>query len=99
MVPSVLETAGRRLFEQGERKDDFLRVKTVTASRGEILRCEPIAASYEQGKVLHRPGLDLLESSFSRQWNRSTDGSPGRLDAAVWALSHLSTIVMNISIV
>jgi phage terminase large subunit-like protein len=50
---------------------------------------------------LHRRGLDLLEGellSFSRQWDRAVDGSPNRLDAAVWALTRLSKIIVDIPI-
>jgi phage terminase large subunit-like protein len=36
--------------------------------------------------------------SFSREWDRSVDGSPNRLDAAIWALTRLSKIVTNIPI-
>ena len=37
--------------------------------------------------ILHRRGLDQLEAemmAFSREWDRAVDGSPNRLDAAVW---------------
>ena len=36
--------------------------------------------------------------TFSRDWNRSVDGSPNRLDAAIWALTRLSKIRTEISI-
>jgi phage terminase large subunit-like protein len=36
--------------------------------------------------------------SFSRDWDRATDGSPNRLDAAVWALTRLSKIIVDIPI-
>jgi phage terminase large subunit-like protein len=54
------------------------------------MRAEPISLLYEKGRVLHRRGLDRLEAemmAFSREWDRAADGSPNRLDAAVWALT------------
>jgi len=59
------------------------------------MRAEPISLLYEKQKVLHRRGLDLPEAellAFSRNWDRAVDGSPNRLDAAVWALTHLSSV-------
>jgi phage terminase large subunit-like protein len=65
------------------------------------MRAEPISLLYEKNRVLHRRGLDQLEGemlSFSREWDRQVDGSPNRLDAAVWVLTRLSRIVTNIPI-
>ena len=78
----------------------MIRVKEVHAHRGKVLRAEPISLLCEKQTVLHRRGLDLLEGelSFSRQWDRAVDGSPNRLDAAVWALTRLSKIVVDIPI-
>lgn len=66
----------------------------VRASRGKVVRAEPISALYEQGKVSHVGSFTALEDqmcSFSSDFNRSTAGySPDRLDALVWALTELS---------
>ena len=62
----------------------------VTASKGKEIRASPISGLYEQGKVLHRPGLAALEAemlNFTIGWDRARDGSPNRLDAMVWALT------------
>jgi phage terminase large subunit-like protein len=51
--------------------------------------------------VLHRRGLDQLEAemmAFSRAWDRAVDGSPNRLDAAVWGLTRLSKVITHIPI-
>jgi phage terminase large subunit-like protein len=65
------------------------------------MRAEPISLLYEKGRVLHRRGLDQLEAemmAFSREWDRTVDGSPNRLDAAVGALSRLSKVITDIPI-
>jgi phage terminase large subunit-like protein len=51
--------------------------------------------------VLHRRGLDQLEAemmAFSRESDRAVDGSPNRLDAAVWGLTRLSRVITHIPI-
>ncbi len=65
------------------------KIIEVTASRGKRVRAEPVSALYEQGRIEHLPGLDLLEAELTG-WD-STDGSPSpnRLDGMVWALSWL----------
>jgi phage terminase large subunit-like protein len=65
------------------------------------MRAEPISPLYERARVLHRRGLEKLESemlSFSRDWSRDVDGSPNRLDAAIWALSRFAKIQTTIPI-
>jgi len=80
MVESTIRTA-----------DKNVPIKMVTASRGKSVRAEPIAALYEQQRVIHSRGLDALESQMM-QFTLSGfvgDGSPDRVDALVWALSEL----------
>jgi hypothetical protein len=36
--------------------------------------------------------------SFSRDWDRDVDGSPNRLDAAIWTITRLTKVVTNIPI-
>lgn len=75
-----------RRAELGGRRP---KVIYVTASRGKRIRAEPVAALYEQGRIEHVPGLDELEAEMTG-WD-ATDGapSPNRLDAMVWAATHL----------
>ena len=85
MVESTLRTA-----------DPSIRYTKVSASRGKAVRAEPISALYEQGKVHHvgylralrdkSPGL--LEDEMCG-WVPGMAKSPNRLDALVWALTHL----------
>jgi phage terminase large subunit-like protein len=101
MASDVVKQAADRAVQRGKRATDLIRIKEVTASRGKVLRAEPISLLYEKNRVLHRRSLDQLEGemlSFSREWDRQVDGSPNRLDAAVWVLTRLSRIVTYIPI-
>ncbi len=80
MVASVLRTV-----------DPSLPVRTVRATRGKWLRAEPVAALYEQGRVVHAGHFAALEDQMC---DFGPDGlsagrSPDRLDALVWALTEL----------
>lgn len=63
--------------------------KAVHASRGKAARAEPVAALYEQGKVLHCGRFNELEEQLI-SWVPGMGKSPSRLDALVWALTELS---------
>lgn len=60
----------------------------VTASRGKILRAEPIAALYEQNRIHHIGYLPELEEEMTT-FTPLDPWSPNRLDALVWALTEL----------
>lgn len=65
--------------------------KSVNATRGKVVRAEPIAALYEQGKVRHVGHYRELEdelAAFSTVGFLG-DRSPNRADALVWALTEL----------
>lgn len=64
--------------------------KAVRASRGKVVRAEPIAALYEQGKVHHVGMFERLEDQLCTYTPQHYDGSPDRLDALVWALTELT---------
>ncbi len=85
MVEATIQTARR---EQGQRKVAY---RPVSATRGKVVRAEPIASLYEQGKVRHVGYLRELEdelSGFSTVGYVGA-GSPNRADALVWALTAL----------
>jgi phage terminase large subunit-like protein len=72
--------------------DPAVPVKAITSSRGKVLRAEPIASIFEQGRAHLVGDLSALEdqmSSFTADWNRARDGSPDRVDAMVFALTEL----------
>jgi predicted phage terminase large subunit-like protein len=69
--------------------DPAAPVRTVHASRGKAVRAEPVAALYEQGRVVHVGVLSRLEDQLTSWEPSSSRGSPDRLDALVWALTDL----------
>jgi phage terminase large subunit-like protein len=73
--------------------DKFVPYEEVVASRGKVVRAEPIAALYEQNKISHVAGdLTELEDQMCAMTRDgyALGGSPDRLDALVWALDYLS---------
>jgi phage terminase large subunit-like protein len=66
-------------------------VKPVRAMRGKVLRAEPVAALYEQGRVGHVGAFPALEDEMSDFGPDGLSGlsSPDRVDALVWALTEL----------
>jgi hypothetical protein len=80
MVEFVIKTA-----------DKHAAYKEVVASRGKVVRAEPIAALYEQGKVSHVGVLADLEDQMCNFTASGYvgEGSPDRADALVWALTEL----------
>ena len=82
MVASVLRSVDRSITP-----------KLVHASRGKIIRAEPISSLYEQNRIHHVGLFDKLEDqmcTFSVDNIRSNGmGSPDRVDALVWGLTEL----------
>jgi Uncharacterized conserved protein len=68
-----------------------LPVTMVRATRGKYLRAEPVAALYEQGRVVHAGAFAELEDQMCDFGpdGLSSGRSPDRLDALVWALTAL----------
>ena len=81
MVASVIRTV-----------DPSVPIELVHASRGKVIRAEPISALYEQGRIHHVGRFDELEDQmclFSPDQDRAVTGSPDRLDAMVWGFAML----------
>lgn len=66
-------------------------VKLVTATRGKVVRAEPVAALYEQGKVSHAAPFGRLDEQLTQFTGDGFvgEGSPDDADALVWALTDL----------
>lgn len=83
MVEHVIKTAARTMGL-------MVATKEVSASRGKVVRAEPIAALYEQGLVYHVGSFPALEDQLCLF---TPDGdfqkSPDRADALIWALTEL----------
>jgi phage terminase large subunit-like protein len=72
--------------------DAGVPVTDVRATRAKVLRAEPVAALYEQGRVKHAGVFRELEDemeSFGAD-GLSEGHSPDRLDALVWAVTALA---------
>jgi terminase large subunit-like protein len=66
-------------------------VHAVSASRGKVLRAEPVSALYEQGLVHHVGRFAVLEDqlcAFTTAGYRG-EGSPDHADALVFAITDL----------
>lgn len=65
--------------------------KALTASRGKVVRAEPISALYEDGKVHHVGYFPDLEGELCGFTTNGYIGerSPNRADALVWSISEL----------
>lgn len=74
--------------ERNKPKPSF---KKLTASRGKVVRAEPISALTEQGKVRFAGSFPELEDELCSFTTNGYVGSrsPNRADAMIWALSEL----------
>jgi phage terminase large subunit-like protein len=68
--------------------DPTVSYRKVTATRGKILRAEPVASIYEQGRAHHAGSFQALEDQMCN-YTPESDFSPDRLDALVWAMTEL----------
>jgi phage terminase large subunit-like protein len=66
--------------------DPHVPVRLVSATRGKVIRAEPIATLYRQGHVHHVGPHKELEDQMT-QWTQDAGTSPDRMDALVWALT------------
>jgi phage terminase large subunit-like protein len=61
----------------------------VRASRGKVIRAEPVSALYEQGRCHHVGNHPGLEDQMTT-WDGTTgEKSPDRVDALVWGMTDL----------
>jgi phage terminase large subunit-like protein len=93
MVEHTIKTAAASLKTEGKRASDNVGITLVHATRGKVTRAEPVSALYEQGRIRHVGTLTVLEDQmclFTSDFDRKAMGySPDRVDALVWALTHL----------
>jgi hypothetical protein len=63
----------------------------VTATRGKVVRAEPISALVERGKIRHIGHFPALEDELCGFTSKgyTGSGSPNRADAYVWGFSYL----------
>lgn len=70
--------------------DANVSYRSVHATRGKMVRAEPIAALYEQRRVHHMGVFPELESQMCTYTGDRPKPSPDRLDALVWGITELS---------
>lgn len=69
--------------------DSSVPYKAVHASRGKMVRAEPVSALYEQGKMHHVGSFPVLEDQMCDYNPLTSTDSPDRMDALVWAFTEL----------
>ena len=69
--------------------DTDVSYDSVTATRGKVIRAEPVVAMYEQGKIKHVGVHSGLETQMTTWKANQGDPSPDRVDALVWAFTEL----------
>ena len=86
MIEALLTAVAKEREEFAYRK--------VHASRGKVVRAEPVAAIYEQNRAHHVGQFPELEEQMfliTRDFDAKVAGfSPDRVDALVWAVTELS---------
>ena len=73
-----------------------INVKLVHASRGKRTRAEPVSSLYHEDKVRHVRRFPQLESQMCA-FDPSSNVSPDRMDALVWAIHELSLATQSIA--
>ncbi len=71
--------------------DANVPIRLVHASRGKIVRAEPISALYEQGRVHHVGMFTELEDQLC-SFSPGSKNSPDRLDSLVYAITELLVV-------
>ena len=77
--------------------DNSVAFNAVHASRGKVVRAEPVSSLYEQGRVSHVGHAENFAQLEDQACSMSPEGfigegSPDRVDALVWALTELMLV-------
>lgn len=68
-----------------------VNIEEVVATRGKLVRAEPVATVFQQGRGHHVGIFEPLEKEW-RQYVPGVKDSPNRLDAAVWLFTGLELV-------
>ena len=90
MIVAEINNGGDLVERLLRSVDRNVVIKTVHATRGKMIRAEPVSALYEQEKVFHCGSFNELEDQMCSYTGDTRSKSPDRLDALVWALTQLS---------
>lgn len=100
-VAAAAEFAAQAVIAEANQGGDMVRsvlaqagcetpIKLVHASRAKAARAEPVAALYEQGRVVHCGAFTALEEELMALGSETGPRrSPDRADALVWAVTEL----------
>lgn len=70
--------------------DKSISYTSVHASRGKVIRAEPVVALYEQKKIHHVGLFPKLEDQMTTWAGKKGEKSPDRVDALVWLIAFLT---------
>lgn len=79
MIETVIRTVGKQIS-----------YKAVRATRGKMVRAEPVAARYEKGEVHHVGMFEKMEDQMCSYTGDRRQQSPDRMDALVWGCTELT---------
>ena len=93
-IVAEINNGGEMITNTIRTIDPTVPCVSVTATRGKVVRAEPVSLYYEQGKVHHVGSFAKLEDQlcmFSNDVDRGQHGSPDRADACLAAGSMVAT--------
>jgi hypothetical protein len=86
---NIRNAADEPEFKEYGIDKDSIPIEMVRATKGKLVRADPVATEYARGKWSHAPGLEPLEEQLTT-YTGGGEKSPGRLDALVWGGIFLS---------
>ena len=86
-IVAEVNQGGDMVVDLLRRLEPHAPVATVRATRGKVVRAEPVALLYEQGLVRHVGHWPALEDQLVMMGQSAS--SPDRADALVWAITDL----------
>lgn len=84
---AVLRNEAGHIILEGKH----VKIQEVNASRGKAVRAEPVATSFELGRIHHVGYFAELQKEWTK-WVPGEGDSPNRLDAEVWLWTGLELI-------
>ena len=90
LIVAEVNQGGDLVVNNLVQADQSLRpmIKTIHASKGKLLRAEPVAAKYQRGKVHHIGEFPTLELQMVTYTGDRDQGSPDNMDALVHAINY-----------
>ena len=81
----------KHTIEAGNESGENIPVKLVHATRGKVVRAEPIATLYERGRIRHYGYYPEIEEQYCSFYPDGYKGmkSPDRADSAIWGFTEL----------